>query len=92
MSEVFFLSQPAIQNHPNIFNLHGVCWEIKPKTQWAVPVLVYEKAAWDLQQLMNVHEGMEMSIDDRLRLCADIGSAVKALHDISLSFYTDNCP
>jgi hypothetical protein len=44
ISEVLILSQPTIRNHPNIVNLEGICWEIKPRTEKAVPVLVFEKA------------------------------------------------
>ena len=85
MSEVLILSQPPIQNHPNIVDLEGICWEIKPMTEKAVPVLVFEKAAWDLQQFMNVREGMDMVAEDRLKICADIGSAIMALHAYGLS-------
>jgi len=80
MSEVLILSQPVIHTHPQIVKLEGICWEILPRTEKAVPVLVFEKAAWDLQQFMNVREGMNMSIDCRLKICADIGSAIMALH------------
>jgi hypothetical protein len=86
MSEVLILSQPPIQSHPNIVNLLGICWEIKPRTENAVPVLVYEKATWDLQQFMNVAEGKNMSTVDRLQICADIGRAILALHAYGLSF------
>jgi hypothetical protein len=88
ISEVLILSQPPIQEHPNIVNLEGVCWEIKPRTEKAVPALVFEKASWDLQQFMNVSEGMNMTIDDRLKICADIGSAIMALHAYGLSSRT----
>jgi hypothetical protein len=84
MLEVLILSQPPIKNHPNIISLEGICWEIKPITEMAAPVLVFEKAAWDLQQFMNVHEGMNMSTDDRLKICADIGNAIHALHAYGL--------
>jgi hypothetical protein len=84
MSEVLILSQPTIQNHPNIVNLEGICWEIKPITEKAVPVLVFEKAAWDLQQFLTASEGMKMSTDDRLQICADIGSAIMTLHAYGL--------
>jgi len=80
ISEILILSQPPIQNHPNIVNLEGICWEIKHKTQKAIPVLVFEKAAWDLQQFMNVCEGQNMCANDRLTICADIGSAITTLH------------
>ncbi|KAF8245666.1 kinase-like protein [Wilcoxina mikolae CBS 423.85] len=80
ISEVLILSQPPIQEHPNIINLEGVCWEIKRRTEKAIPVLIFEKASWDLQQFMSVSEGKNMSIDDRLKICADIGSAILTLH------------
>jgi hypothetical protein len=85
MMEVLILSQPLIQSHPNIVSLEGVCWEVKPRTEKVIPVLVFEKAAWDLQQFMNVSEGVNMSIDERLKLCADIGSAIMTLHAYGLS-------
>ena len=87
MSEVLILSQPPIRNHPNIVDLEGICWEIKPTTEKAVPVLVFEKASWDLQQFMNVREGMAMVLEDRLKICADVGGAIAALHAYGLSTY-----
>ena len=87
MMEVLILSQPPIQNHPNIVDLEGICWEIKPWTKKATPVLVFEKASWDLQQFMNVREGMNMEFEDRLKICADIGGAVMALHAYGLSVH-----
>ncbi|KAF8541195.1 kinase-like domain-containing protein [Trichophaea hybrida] len=84
ISEVLIVSQPAIQNHPNIVNLEGICWEIKSRTEKAVPVFVFEKAAWHLQQFMNVSEGRNMSMNDRLNLCADIGSAIGTLHEYNI--------
>ena len=51
-------------------------------------MLVFEKASWDLQQFMNVREGMEMGIEDRLKICADIGGAIAALHAYGSSIYT----
>jgi hypothetical protein len=86
VSEVLILSQPLMKSHPNIINLEGFCWEIKPKMEKVAPVLVFEKAAWDRKQFMNVHEGMNMSIEDRLKICADIGSAITVLHAYGLSF------
>ena len=84
MSEVLILSQPPIRNHPNIVDLEGICWEIKATTKKAVPVPVFEKASWDLQQFMNVREGMDMMFEDRLKICADIGGAIAALHAYGL--------
>ena len=87
MSKVLILSQPPIQKHPNIVDLEGICWEIKPRTGKAVPVLVFEKASWDLQQFMNICEGMDMVFEDRLKICADVGGAIAALHAYGLSIY-----
>ena len=87
MSEVLILSQPPIRNHPNIVDLEGICWEIKPSTEKAVPVLVFEKASWDLQQFMNVREGMDISFEDRLKICANIGDAIMALHAYGISIH-----
>jgi hypothetical protein len=46
---------------------------------------VFEKATWDLKQFLSAQEGMNMSMDDRLKICGDIGSAIVALHDYGLS-------
>ena len=81
------MSQPPIRSHPNIVDLEGICWEIEPKADKAVPVLVFEKASWDLQQFMNMREGMDMVFEDRLKICADIGSAITALHAYGLPIY-----
>ena len=87
MSEVLIMSQPPIQNHPNIIDVEDVCWEVKPRTKKAAPVLVLEKASWDLQQFMSVCEGMDIAFEDRLQICADIGGAIVACHAYGLSIY-----
>ena len=85
MSEILILSQPSIQNHPNIVDLEGISWEIKPRTEKAFPVLIFEKASWDLEQFMNVREGTDIKFEDRLKICGDIGGAIAALHAYGLS-------
>jgi len=84
MSEVLILSQPPIQKHPHIVNLLGICWEIKLTTQKAVPVLVFEKASCDLQQFLNSDSGRNIPMEDRLKFCADIGSAMMTMHAYGL--------
>jgi len=76
ISEVLILSQPSIRSHLNIVNLEGICWEITSRTEKVVSVLLFERAAWDLQQFMNLSDGMNISIEDRLNICTDIGSAI----------------
>ena len=85
--EALIRSQPPIQNHPNIVDLEGICWEIRPRTEKAVTVLVFGKASWDLQQFMNMREGMDMVFENRLKICADVGGAIAALHAYGLSIY-----
>ena len=36
---------------------------------------------------MNVREGMDMGLEDRLNICADIGGAIAALHAYGWSIY-----
>ena len=48
-------------------------------------MLVFEEASWNLQRFMNVREGMDMVVADRLKICADIGGAIVALHAYGLS-------
>ena len=48
-------------------------------------MLVFEKASWDLQQFMNVREGMDMVVEDGLEMCAGVGGAVMALHAYGMS-------
>ena len=87
MSEVLILSQPPIRNHPNIVDLEGICWEIKPSTEKAFAVLVFGKASWNLQQFMNVREGMDISFEDRLKICVNIGDTIMALHAYGISIH-----
>lgn len=37
----------------------------------------------DRQQFMEVDDGMHISTEKRLELCADIGATIMALHDYS---------
>jgi hypothetical protein len=86
--DVLILSQPQMRSHPNIINLKGVSWEIKPRTEKAVTVLIFEKAMWELKQFMNVREGMNLSNEDQLKICVDIGRAFTVLHAYCLTFDT----
>jgi len=36
---------------------------------------------------MNVNEGMNMSADDRLKICANVGSALMTLHAVVVYSY-----
>lgn len=83
ISELLILSQPPISEHPNVIDLRGISWDIERSPDEAVPVLVFEKAPWDLEQYVRSGGGKALSFIDKLSLLADIGRAVVALHDSS---------
>ena len=84
MSELLVLGHPVIRDHANIVTLVGICWDITTSaigedTVW--PVLVYEKAEYgDLSQFMESEVGRELSIDQRLKLCIDVGTALMVMY------------
>ena len=62
----------------------GNCWDVTTSavgedTVW--PVLVYEKAECrDLCRLMESEVGRELPIDQRLKLCIDMGTALMVMY------------
>jgi hypothetical protein len=77
-TELAILGHPVICGHPNILELQGVCWDItKGGEIW--PVLVFPKSTLgDLAAFMRHH--MRPTFNQKLELCADIGTAVAAFH------------
>jgi Protein tyrosine and serine/threonine kinase len=81
ISEVSILGHPSIRNHPNIIKLDGICWDISPDDEKVWPVLVFEKAQnGDLDRFMNSDTGKSLCLEERLKLCSDIATAVKDMH------------
>jgi len=39
ISEVMIVSQLPIRDHPNIIDLEGICWEVRPTTKKRSPCL-----------------------------------------------------
>ena len=92
-SEIWVLGQPAVQKHPNIVQLHALCWEIllsssqemqKAETNsdlqvW--PVLIFEKAPYGNLEAFMRGDGRNLSISERLKICGHIASALGALHE-----------
>ena len=81
ISEIKILGHPSIRCHPNIIRLEGACWDIPPGDEkvepevW--PVLVFEKMKHgDLDSFINSDTGKIICLDDRLKLCADVASAM----------------
>lgn len=84
MSEVSVLSHPSIRGHPNIINLEGICWEIPLGRDKALPVLVFQKAQLgDMEKFMRSDQGMDLSFQARLELCAHIAAAITVMHSCS---------
>jgi hypothetical protein len=96
ISEITVLRHPSIRAHINIVELQGICWDIPLKTEishiketatisldkdkvW--PVLVFEKSQFgDLYHFARLPVGRELGIDERIKLCLDIGTAVVDMH------------
>jgi hypothetical protein len=79
--EVSVLGHPLIRNHPNIIKLEGICWDISPGDEKVWPVLVFEKTQnGDLDRFMNSDAGKSLCLEERLKLCTDVATAVKDMH------------
>ena len=87
MQEIECLAHPVLQQHPNIMRVMGVCFDISPDRFPEVqPALVFKKAPLgDLGAFMASREGSLLPIEDKVKLCSDIGSALMTLHTYSES-------
>ena len=84
VAEITVLRHPLLQHHQNIVNLEGIGWEVVTGGKPVWPVLILEKAEHrDLYSFMNSAQGSILSFEDKLDLCADVTSALNALHDCS---------
>jgi hypothetical protein len=78
--EMVMLSQPSIREHPYIVRLEGICWDI-PQDDQVWPILVFQKAhLGDLYHFSRSGAGRNLSVEDRLDLCVDIGIAIRDMH------------
>lgn len=78
--EISALSHPALQSHPNVLNMYGICWDIVGEKEVFRPVLVVEKSSLrDLGHFM-AKNGNAVSGENRVELCADAIRAVVTLH------------
>lgn len=83
VGEMIMLSQPSIRKHPHIVRLEGICWDI-PNDSYVWPVLVFQKThLGDLYHFMRSAKGQDLSMRDRLVLCADVGVAIRDMHSAS---------
>ncbi|KAF2110563.1 kinase-like domain-containing protein [Lophiotrema nucula] len=80
VQEMAVLGHPAVRAHPHINNLEGLCWNVIDENQiW--PALVFEKShLGDLDSFVKTQRAIELSIEDRLELCVQIGIAIRDMH------------
>lgn len=89
--ELLVLGQGPIKTHPNIVRLEGVCWDIGSDDSEVWPVLLFEKTPFgDLENFAESEAGKGMSLIDRLRICIDIGTALRDLHSQGEYFEVTN--
>lgn len=83
INEITVLGHPFVREHSNIAQLQGICWDIAPNDKpW--PVLVIEKTQFgDLYNFAQLPVGREIGIAERVKLCVDIGTAIRDMHSIS---------
>ena len=78
--EMVVLSHPMVRQHKHIITLGGICWDI-PEDNQVWPILVFEKShLGDLYRFARLERFKDLSIEDKLNLCADIGLAIRDMH------------
>ena len=81
IAEIFVLGHKSIRGHGNINRLEGICWDIESGGERVWPAFVFEKAQHgDLKHFMEHGAGSRLDLSFRLRLCAEIATAVSDLH------------
>lgn len=80
IQEMVALSHPVIQKHRHIVRLEGICWDVSSNSEiW--PVLVLQKSRLgDLCRFARSEAFKNVSIGDKLNICADIGIAIRDMH------------
>jgi hypothetical protein len=80
IQEMVVLSHSVVLQHEHIVTLEGICWDI-PQDERVWPVLVFQKShLGDLDKFARSEKFKNLSIEDRLNLCADVGIAIRDMH------------
>ncbi|KAI1750462.1 hypothetical protein F4782DRAFT_245748 [Xylaria castorea] len=77
MTEISILSQPLVQQSPNVVNLGGITWSVESDSVW--PVLVYTRGTPLRQYLLECCE-KPLDLKEKLNICFGICSGGSALH------------
>jgi hypothetical protein len=81
-NEITVLGQSSIRNHPNVVQLQGICWDVGEEKVW--PALVFEKSDYgDLSTFYESSSGQQLSMNQRLKICIDVGKAIFYMHSNS---------
>ena len=80
VQEMVVFCDPVVREHEHIVRLEGVCWDITDDDQvW--PVLVFQKTHLGaLHEFARLDRFRTLSIEDRLNLCAETGTAIRDMH------------
>lgn len=81
IAEISVLGHSSVRGHGSINRLEGICWEIEPQSERVWPAFVFEKTQHgDLKRFMEHGAGTRLDLKNKIRLCAEIATAVSDLH------------
>lgn len=85
--EMVVLRHPVVRKHEHIVRLEGICWDI-PEDDQVWPVLVFQKSRFgDLNDSFARWPIFKnLTIEDKLNLCADVGIAIRDMHHNGTTF------
>jgi hypothetical protein len=80
-NEITILSHDTIREHSNIVQLQGLSWDIRQPYDKPWPALIFEKTDFgDMYNFASLPIGRQMSFDDRIKLCVDVGQGIIGMH------------
>jgi hypothetical protein len=82
VQEMVVLRHPAVRDHPHTVHLIGVCWDI-PDSNHVWPVLFEKTHLGDLDHFVRSGNGRSLRLEDKLKICVEIGIALRDMHQNS---------
>lgn len=83
VQEMAILGHPFVRDHPHFVQLIGICWDF-PQDDQVWPVLVFEKSnLGNLGHFARLGKCKKLSLEDRLKICIDVGVAIRDMHQNS---------
>ncbi len=89
-TEIKLLSKKSLREHPHIVRLLGwaLCLDAQESPSMTIPrlpLLILEKAQFDLKSFLNSAKYDDTSHEDLCMICLDIGHGLEALHKENIS-------